>query len=126
MYQRKKKGIELMRELQNTFYWGERKTDSTNSRHTMAGLYYYLANQSGVSTNAAGPLTEPVMESHLRSVFRYGSKARTIFCAPLVTSAISQIAQGRIRLLPKDKLNKVLSPSSVTMMCKDGYINGGM
>ncbi len=103
MYQRKKKGIELMKEFQNTFYWGEQKEDTSNSRHTMAGIYYYLKNMSGQSSNVNGPLTETNLESFLRSVFRYGTKNRTMFCAPKVTSAISQIAQGRLRLIPKDQ-----------------------
>lgn len=103
LYQRKKKGIELMKEFQNTFYWGERKEDTTNSRHTMAGIYYFLANQDGQTLNANGALTEANLEQFLRSVFRYGSKSRFLFAAPLITSAISQIAQGRVRLVPTDK-----------------------
>lgn len=103
LYQRKKKGIELMKEFQNTFYWGERKQDTTNSRHTMAGIYYYLANQSGQSLSAGGPLTEPNLETFMRSCFRYGTKSRFFFTAPLVTSAVSQIAQGRLRLVPSDQ-----------------------
>lgn len=91
-YQRKKKGIELMKEMERTFYFGEPKEDTsgTNPRRASGGINYFISTNS---VDAGGVLTESEFEYFLRLVFRYGSNTRYLFAAPLIISVISLWAQ---------------------------------
>jgi len=109
-YQRKKKGIELMRDFERAFLYGDRFEDTgtkhtgvTHARRITGGALYFLDTNA---TNAGGTLTESEFETFLRSIFRYGSKSRYLFCSPLVNSVISHWAIGKLQMVPKDKTLK--------------------
>ena len=96
--QRKKKGIELMRDFERMFLYGELLADTaagkdatlTHARRTMKGVNSFISTNS---TAAGGTLTESEFEAFLRSIFRYGGSSRYLFCSPLIISVISQWAQ---------------------------------
>lgn len=96
--QRRKKGIELMRDFERMFLFGEALEDDatgkdatlTHARRTMKGINSWISTNS---TAAGGVLTESEFEAFLRTVFRYGGSSRYLFCAPLILSVISQWAQ---------------------------------
>jgi len=117
-YQRKKKGIELMKELERTFYFGDYVSGTTRGT---AGIDYFLSTND---TAAGGTLTESEFETFLRKVFRYGSNSRYLFSAPLVLSVISLWAQGKLQMFPKDKtygiaITQYLSPHGTLNLIKD-------
>lgn len=128
-YQRKKKGIELMRDLERTFLFGHpladtssgKDTSLTHARRTSGGLEYYISTNS---TAAGGTLTEAEFEGFLRTVFRYGSSTRYFFAAPLIISVISMWAQGKLQMFPKDKtygigITQYLSPHGTLNLVKE-------
>jgi hypothetical protein len=127
-YQRKKKGIELMRDMERTFLFGFPLEDTSASnntqghaRRTTGGVDYFTATNS---TNMGGVMTESEFETFLRTVFRYGSTTRYLFCAPLILSVISQWAQGKLQMFPKDKtygiaITQYLSPHGSINLVKD-------
>lgn len=122
-YQRKKKGIELMREMERTFYFGEPKNDTgtTHPTRSTGGIDYFLSTND---TAAGGTLTESEFEGFLRTVFRYGSNSRYLFSAPLILSVISLWAQGKLQMFPKDKtygiaITQYLSPHGTVNLIKD-------
>lgn len=128
-YQRKKKGIELMRDLERSFLYGQPSSDASatydtgniSNRRTTAGIDYYITTNS---TAAGGALTESEFEGFLRSVFRYGSSSRYLFCAPLILSVISLWAQGKLQTFPKDKtygiaISQYLSPHGTVNLVKE-------
>jgi hypothetical protein len=122
-YQRKKKGIELMKEMESTFFFGEPKTTSVTTHPTRAtgGIDYFLSTND---TDAGGTLTESEFEGFLRKVFRYGSNSRYLFAAPLILSVISLWAQGKLQMFPKDKtygvaISQYLSPHGSLNLVKD-------
>jgi hypothetical protein len=127
-YQRKKKGIELMRDLERSFLYGRRAQDATatydagtSNRRLTSGIDYYISTNS---TGAGGALTESEFEGFLRSVFRYGSSSRYLFCAPLILSVISLWAQGKLQTFPKDKtygiaISQYLSPHGTVNLVKE-------
>ena len=97
-YQRKKKGIELMRDLERAFLFGELLLDTgstddtlTHPRRTTKGINSYISTNS---TDAGGTLTEAEFEGFLRTLFRYGSTTRYLFSSPLVISVISMWARN--------------------------------
>ena len=128
-YQRKKKGIELMRDLERTFLYGRRAMDATTTladagnlnRRMTAGIDYYITTND---TSSVAGMTEAEFEGFLRSVFRYGSSSRYLFCAPLILSVISLWAQGKLQMFPKDKtygiaISQYLSPHGTVNLVKE-------
>ena len=128
-YQRKKKGIELMRDLERSFLFGAKYQDATATydtantanRRTTAGIDAFISTNS---TTAGGALTESEFEGFLRSVFRYGSNSRYLFCAPLILSVVSLWAQGKLQTFPKDKtygiaISQYLSPHGTVNLVKE-------
>jgi len=123
-YQRKKKGIEFLRDLERSFLFGEdieSTTGVTHARRTTAGLDHYISTNS---TTSVGTMTESEFETALRTVFRYGSNSRYLFCAPLVISVISQWAQGKLQMFPSDKtygvaITQYLSPHGTVNLVKE-------
>ncbi len=127
-YQRKKKGIELMRDLERAFLFGQpledtNSRDSTlaHARRTTGGIDYFISTNA---TDAGGALTESEFEAFLRLVFRYGSNTRYLFCAPLILSVISLWAQGKLQMFPKDKtygiaISQYLSPHGTVNLVKE-------
>lgn len=122
-YQRKKKGVELMKEMERSFYFGEPCVylGSTNPWRATGGIDYFISTNA---TDAGGTLTESEFETFLRTVFRYGSNTRYLFCAPLINSVISLWAQGKLQMFPKDKtygiaITQYLSPHGTLNLVKD-------
>lgn len=126
-YQRKKKGIELMRDLERAFLFGEPLQDTgaflsvSHARRTSGGIFHFISTNA---TNAGGALTESEFEGFLRTVFRYGSNTRYLFCSPLVASVISLWAQGKLQMFPKDKtygiaISQYLSPHGTVNLVKE-------
>lgn len=127
--QRRKKGIELMRDFERMFLFGELKQDTatgldsslTHARRTMKGINSFISTNA---TAAGGVLTESEFESFLRTVFRYGGSSRYLFCAPLVLSVISQWAQGKLQTFSKDKtygiaITQYLSPQGSVNLIRE-------
>lgn len=120
-YQRKKKGIELMRDLERSFLFGEKTEDTASPRRTTGGIDEFISTNS---TNANGTLTETEFEGFLRTLFRYGSNSRYLFSAPIVLSVISMWAQGKLQMFPKDKtygiaINQYISPHGTINLVKE-------
>lgn len=91
----KKKLIEHKRQLENTLFWGVRDLNTSGSTPVgyCGGLFQYVTSNI---TSSVGTLTESVFETFLRKAFRYGSQNKVFFCAPLVASALSSFAQGKL------------------------------
>ena len=122
-YQRKKKGIELMKEMERSFYFGipYEYTATTNYTRATGGIDYFISTNA---TDAGGTLTESEFEGFLRTVFRYGSNSRYLFAAPMILSVISLWAQGKLQMFPKDKtygiaITQYLSPHGTVNLVKD-------
>ncbi len=100
-YQRKKMGIEHLREIENNLWWGERSlvTSGTHPQRTTGGIFEFLKDNI---TDAGGMLTEVEFEAWCRDLFRWGSTSKFAFCSPLVISVINLWAVGRLQVLPKE------------------------
>lgn len=100
----KKKLIEHKRQLENSLFWGVRDLNTSGSTPVgyVGGLFQYITSNI---TSVGGNLTESVMETFLRTAFRYGSQNKVMFVSPLVASAMSSFAQGKLAL-PSVDTNK--------------------
>lgn len=81
---RAKFGIEHVRNLERSFWFGARDIKNTNQR-TSGGVVEYLTTNR---TNVGGSLTEATFKTFLKSGFRYGSSRKVLFCSPTVKVAI--------------------------------------
>lgn len=100
----KKKLIEHKRQLENSLFWGVRDLNTSGSTPVgyVGGIFQYVTSNI---TTVGGNLTETVMETFLRTAFRYGSQNKVMFVSPLVASAMSSFAQGKLAL-PSVDTNK--------------------
>jgi hypothetical protein len=122
-YQRKKKGIELMRDFETAYWWGSRGSSSgtTHNVRSMRGANDWITTNSDTSV---GTLTETEFETHLRNPFRYGATQKYMFASPLAVSVVSQWAQGKLQMVPKDKtygiaITQYLSPHGTLNIVKE-------
>lgn len=113
-YLAKKHGIEHKKDIERSFLFGEKKEDTTGAspRRVTGGLNSWIVTNR---TNAGGALTEAEFETFLRSVFRYGSKKKTLLASPLLVSAINSWAGAKLQTVSSDKTYGI----AVTQ-----YING--
>lgn len=102
-FERNKVGVELKREIESQFLWGEKKLDTTGSTHPRyqtAGVYSMLGTTAPELDMAGAVLTESAFEGWLKNVFLYSGEDRFLFAGPLVISEISQFAAGKQRVEP--------------------------
>jgi hypothetical protein len=120
-YQRKKKGIELMRDLERSFLFGVPNEVAATPRRSTGGIDFFIQT---VNTGMGGAMTESEWEGWLRSIFRYGSNSRYVFASPIVLSVISLWAQGKLQMFPKDKtygiaISQYISPHGTINLVKE-------
>ena len=95
--------IEHQKDVERTRWFGEPKLDTSGAkpRRATGGLDYFIATNG---KDAGGTITEAEFEEFLRTGFRYGSKTKWLFSAPMLTSAISFWGKDNVRVAPKDKV----------------------
>lgn len=103
-FERRKKGVELKRDMEAQFLFGEPKEDVTGAKpqRQTGGIYYFIALGGAGATldMATSALTESAFEGWLKDLFLYGSSERFIFGGPLFLSSVSQFATPKQRLEP--------------------------
>lgn len=101
-HQRMNQLMEHEKEMERAFWFGEPKeyTSGTHPRRATGGVDYWVSTNA---SSATGTLTESEFEDFLRTGFRYGSKTKWLFAAPLVIQAINSWAKDNIQILPKEK-----------------------
>ncbi len=94
--------IEHQKDIERGFWFGEPKEDTsgTHPKRATGGVDYWIGTNA---SDAGGTLTESEWEAWLRTGFRYGSKTKFVFAAPIVISAVSFWARGKLQMLPRDK-----------------------
>ncbi|MCR4963288.1 MAG: DUF5309 domain-containing protein [Firmicutes bacterium] len=100
-YQRKKAGIEHIRDIANALYFGQRKLDTSGAtpRRSMGGILEFLANDSrAVAFNASSnKLTFRNFDAKVaREAFSYGSEEKLLVAGPYLASAINDWASQKL------------------------------
>lgn len=94
-HQRMMQLIEHQKEIERAFWFGEPKEDLTGTtpRRATGGVDYFISTNA---TDAGGGLTESEFDGFLRTGFRYGSKTKWLFAAPIVVSAIGFWSKAKL------------------------------
>jgi hypothetical protein len=128
-YLRMKKGITHMRDIERSFWFGEKREDTSGStpRRTTGGALEFIS--TNVTNLASAGLTETTFEDFTRSVFRYGSDTKFLFCSPLTISKINEFARGKLELIPTDqtfgiKIHRYLSGHGVLNLVRTVLFEG--
>ena len=105
-YQRRKKGIEHLLDIERAFIFAE-KNDGTGSsslpERVTGGVLEFLEAGNSYVQDQGGVLTAPDLDVFLREGFTYGSETKMLFCGGPVLSAINEIARGQIQTKTGDK-----------------------
>jgi len=101
-FQRLKKGIEHLEQIERAFLYGEKVLDASGTHHksTTGGAREFIVTKLkdfGVYA------TSNEFHLFLKDIFRYGSTQKVAMCSPLWLSAISEWAMGKIQVVPTDK-----------------------
>lgn len=102
-YQQMKKGVEHKVDMARTFYWGERKLDSSGSKPKRAtgGLLSFL-NQNNY--DAGGALTQSEFDNNISEVvFKYGSKEKLLLASPRLLSVMNGWALSKLQIEQGEK-----------------------
>lgn len=97
-YQQKKKGIEHAVDMARSFYFGEKKLDTTGThpKRATAGLLSFLTSNN---YDAGGALTQSEFDQNVCEViFKYGSKEKLALCSARVLSVVNGWALGKLQI----------------------------
>lgn len=81
-------------------------------------LSFYLENNQ----DAGGTLTESELETWVRTLCRYGSDIKTLFCSPLLLSVINNFAVGRLQTIQAD-MDSTYGLKVTKYQCAHGELN---
>jgi hypothetical protein len=121
-HQAKKVGIQHKRAIENSFLFGKpsENTSGTQARRTTGGLLYHISTNA---TDASGTLTETEFNTAMRSGFRYGSKRKTLFVAPLVGSVLDGFPAGKHQIQSSGKATGEYGVTYNTFTTRFGSVN---
>lgn len=95
-YQRKRRAIEHLKDIELAFLFGSPGTvaGTDGPRRTTGGVLHFATanNQS-----AGGTLTEAEWETFMRTLFRYGSTNKVVFASPLVVSVLNGFSSSKLQ-----------------------------
>jgi len=106
-YQRAKKGTEHCLDIERTFWWGQKASDTGGTqgqpRRFTGGVLEFINAGNSYVQNQNGPITAPDFNTFLREGFTYGNNEKMLFASGLVLQAINEMARGQIRIKPEEK-----------------------
>jgi len=94
-FERKKVMMDIKRDIEAQFLFGEPKLDATGPKYATGGLKYFMGSTSP-ALNAAGALHKDDFDGWLRDAMAYGSSTKFLFCSPLILSYINAWAEGYV------------------------------
>lgn len=101
-YERKKVGVELKKDIETQFLFGEPKLYATGPVYQTGGVSYFMASTSPALNCASGALHKDDFDGWLRDAFAYGSSEKFLFCSGLALSYITGWGDSYVRIQPGD------------------------
>lgn len=127
--QRRKAGIDVLRDLEYSLFFGQRYIDTagTTPLRAMGGVKFFVTSNITSASNAA--LTEATFLTWLRGVFDRSSGPLYVYCSPVVMDAISGFARGKLLTSVKDDtygvaLTKYVTPHGEVYLIREPVFAG--
>jgi hypothetical protein len=123
--QRRKKGLEHARDINLVSYLGEK--DLTSGTGLAGGIIERIPT-ANIASGAT--LTEAELNDALKTMFRYGSSTKTLFCSRNVAGIIDGLLRDRVRYAPSDKtggqsISSYVSTHGTIKIVPDHALEGG-
>ncbi len=104
-YQRIKKGTEHALDIERSFWFSEKNSDSNGTqghpRRSTGGVLEFIEGGNSYVQNQGGVLTAPDLNTFLREGFTYSNGgSKYLFCGNVVLQAINELARDQIRIVP--------------------------
>jgi hypothetical protein len=98
-YERKKVGIELKKDIETQFLFGEPYYTATGPKYQTGGIKHFMSTTSP-ALNAAGALHKDDFDGWLKDAMHYGSSEKFLFASPLILAYINGFADTYLRTDP--------------------------
>ncbi len=130
-YQRRKKGIEHMVDIERAFIFSKGQTALTgalgNPLRTTQGIIDMVL--TGGAAQSLGVDTEAEFETWLESAFAHGNCEKYLFASAAVVSMINGWAKGKLEILSKEKvyglnITRYVSPHGTVNIIKHPLLTG--
>jgi hypothetical protein len=130
-YQQMKKGIEHAVDMSRTFYFGERKEDTSGNapRRTTGGILSFMTENN---YDAGGALTESEFDNNIAEVaFRYGSSEKLMLSSGRLLSVVNSWGKNKLQInvdAKKYGLNIMdyMTPFGVLHLAYDPLLEGAV
>lgn len=131
-YERRKAALELKKQIEAQFLFGEPKLDTEGGeiRYQTGGILYFLGTDAPTLDLSGTTLTRSEFEGLLKDVFLYGSGERFLFCGNLLNSQISDWAESKLQVNPGVKkeygieVNTYISANGKVHIVRDQQFRG--
>lgn len=90
-YERKKVGMDIKRDMEAQFLFGEPFLDTVGPKYATGGIKFFMSSVSP-ALNAAGALHKDDFDGWLRDAFAYGSGEKFLFASPLIIAYMNSWA----------------------------------
>lgn len=102
-YERKKVGVELKKDIETQFLFGEPKLDSSGPRYQTGGVLYFMGSASP-SLNAASNFDKSAFDGWLKNAMNYGSPEKVLFASGSLLQKINNFAASSLQTqMPYEK-----------------------
>jgi hypothetical protein len=98
-YERKKVGIELKKDIETQFLFGQPYYTATGPKYQTGGIKYFMSTTSP-ALNCAGALHKDDFDGWLKDAMHYGSSEKFLFASPLILAYINGFADTYLRTDP--------------------------
>lgn len=111
---RKGRAGDLMIDLENTFFSGQRVARSSTAAGAMGGFPYFVTTNVDDNSGVARTLTQPMLENMLQTIWEAGGMPDVIICNAFQKRMINSFYTGSVRTDRSEKLGGSVIDSIVT------------
>lgn len=121
-YQRMKKGIEHMEDLERAFIFGEKSEHYGSGEvvRTTGGVLSFMTDSPILEVASPEAFTQGALDEFLEDAFRYGSQKKTLFASSRLITRINEWALGKLQV---EIGEKTFGLATTTYVSPHGVLN---
>jgi hypothetical protein len=133
IYEHKKRNIEHLKTIEHKGLFGSKASTTGPNGGTLRTTNGLLAYLTSNNQDMGGTMTETELSSWVRSLTRYGSDTKTVFCSRLALDVISNYAVGRLQGIQSDrdtvygvKITRYITPNGELKLVPHPLLEGAV